>query len=291
MNDSTLPKLNLALGGGGARGLAHIGVLKVLENAGLPIGFLAGTSMGGLVGALFAAGWTAQQLEAEALAMSSFRRLVKLVDLAPARRGLLEGQGVREQLNEMLGEDLTFDQLQKKLALIAVDLYTAQEVILRQGSVVEAVLATTAVPGLLPPVYSGNCQLVDGGILNNVPADVARADGNGPVIAVDVSPTFPLQPLGSTDNTDKLWPAIFPQFAQDFYTAELIMVSALTSARLLQTPPDLLIKPPIPPNISIFWGLTRAPEAIAAGEQAALEALPAIETLLNSYAEPNPLAY
>jgi NTE family protein len=288
MDNGSLPKLNLALGGGGARGLAHIGVLKVLEKAGLPIGFLAGTSMGGLIGALYAAGWTAQQLEAEALALSSFRNLVKLVDLAPARRGLLEGQRVREQLNEMLGENLTFDQLPKKLALIAVDLCTAQEVILRQGPVVEAVLATTAVPGLLPPVYSGDCHLVDGGILNNVPADVARANGNSPVIAIDVSPTFPLRPPGSSDNTDKLWPAIFPQFAQDFYTAELIMVSALTSARLEQTPPDLLIKPPIPPSISIFWGLTLAPEAIAAGEQAAIEALPAIETLLKRYAKPDP---
>jgi NTE family protein len=286
MKDDSLPKLNLALGGGGARGLAHIGVLKVLEKAGLPIGFLAGTSMGGLVGALFAAGWSAEQLEAEALALSSFRRLVKLVDLAPARRGLLEGQRVREHLNEMLGEDLTFEQLPKKLALIAVDLCTAQEVILRQGSVVESVLATTAVPGLLPPVYSGNCQLVDGGILNNVPADVARAEGEGPVVAVDVSPTFPLQPPGSNDNGDKLWPAIFPQFAQDFYTAELIMVSALTRTRLQRTPPDLLIKPPIPPSISIFWGLTRAPEAIAAGEQAAIEALPNIEKLLDRFPEP-----
>jgi NTE family protein len=283
MRHSSLPKLNLALGGGGARGLAHIGVLKVLEKAGLPIGFLAGTSMGGLVGALFAAGWSAEQLEAEALALSSFRRLVKLVDLAPSRRGLLEGQRVREQLNEMLGEDLTFDQLPKKLALIAVDLCTAQEVILRQGSVVESVLATTAVPGLLPPVYSGNCQLVDGGILNNVPADVARANGKGPVVAVDVSPTFPLQPPGSSDNAEKLWPAIFPQFAQDFYTAELIMVSALTRARLQGAPPDLLIKPPIPSSISIFWGLTRAPEAIAAGEQATIQALPSIEKLLDRF--------
>ena len=287
MLDGAQPQLNLALGGGGARGLAHIGVLKVLENAGLPIGFLAGTSMGGLVGALYAAGWSAEQLEDEALAMTSFRRLVKLVDLVPARRGLLEGQRVREQLNEMLGEDLTFDQLQKSLALIAVDLCTAQEIVLRQGSVVEAVLATTAVPGLLPPVYSDGSQLVDGGILNNVPADVARAGGNGPVVAVDVNPSFPLHFPDSADNTGKIWPAIFPQFAQDFYTAELIMVGALTHARLQQARPDLLLKPPIPPGISIFWGLTRASEAIAAGEQAALQALPTIEKLLDGYAKPN----
>jgi NTE family protein len=285
MNKRAQPQLSLALGGGGARGLAHIGVLKVLDRVGFPITFLAGTSMGGVVAALYAAGWTAEQLEAEALSMTSFRRLVKLVDLAPARRGLLEGQRVREQLNEMLGEDLRFDQLQKPLALVAVDLCTAQEVVLRQGGVVEAVLATMAVPGLLPPVVIKGCQLVDGGILNNLPIDVARAGGNGPVIAVDVSPAFPLQSPNSGQDENKLWPPIFPHFAQNIYTAELIMVSALTRARLQHAPPDLLLQPPIPPGISIFWGLTRAPEAISAGEQAALQALPTIEKLLDRFGE------
>lgn len=288
MNDHTQPKLSLALGGGGARGLAHIGFLKVLEKAGLPVGYLAGASMGGLIGALYAAGWTAEQIEAEALALSSLRSLIKLVDLAPARRGLLEGQGVRELLDEMLGIDLAFDQLQIPLGLVAVDLCTAQEVVLRQGSVVEAVLATTAVPGLLPPVILSGCQLVDGGILNNLPTDLARANGGGPVIAVDVNPQFPLLSPDSAKDEDQLWPAIFPQFAQDFYTAELIMINALTRARLEQAPPDLRVQPPVPPGISIFWGLTRAPEAIAAGEAAAEQALPTIRGLLDRFPESNP---
>jgi len=283
MNDLTQPKLNLALGGGGARGLAHIGVLKVLEKEGFPIGYLTGTSMGGLIGALYAAGWTAEQLEAEAIKMTSLRRLVKLLDPTPVRRGLLEGHRVRDQLKEWLGGDLTFDQLKISVGLIAVDLYTAQEVVLQQGSVVEAVLATIAVPGLFPPVHMGSYQLVDGGILNNLPVDEARAIGSGPIIAVDVSPSFPLQSLGRADDEGKLWPAIFPHFAQDFYTAELIMINALTSARLEQAPPDLLLQPAIPPNISIFWGITQAPKAIAAGEKAALKALPKIEKLLNRF--------
>jgi NTE family protein len=285
MNHNDQPQLGLVLGGGGARGLAHIGVLKVLEKAGFPIGFLAGTSMGGMIAALYAAGWSAERLESEARSMADFRKLFKLVDLAPARRGLLEGQRVRDQLTGMFGEDLTFDQLQKSLALIAVDLCTAREVILRQGSVVEAVLATTAVPGLLPPVILGGCQLVDGGILNNLPTDVARLGGNFPVIAVDVSPSFPIQSSSGMDDGDKLWPAIFPHFAQDFYIAELIMVNALTSSRLKQAPPDLLLQPLIPAGISIFWGLTRAPEAIAAGEQVTLQNLSRIEKLLGNFRE------
>lgn len=279
------PRLNLVLGGGGARGLAHIGVLKALERAGLPVGHLAGTSMGGLVGALYAAGWNAEQIEAEALSMSNFRSLVKLVDLAPARRGLLEGQRVRDYLSEMLGENLLFNQLRLPLAVVAVDLCTAQEVVLDQGLVVDAVLATTAVPGLLPPVTRDGCQLVDGGILNNLPTNVARAHGQAPLLAIDVSPSFPLHPASHPADEDRLWPAIFPQFAQDFYIAELIMVNALTQARLEQSPPDLLLKPPIPPAISIFWGLTRAAEAIAAGEEAATQAIPDLQRILENYAE------
>ena len=285
MAEPGYPRLNLVLGGGGARGLAHIGVLKVLERAGFALGSLSGTSMGGLVGALYAAGWSAEQIEAEALSMSSFRSLIKLVDLAPARRGLLEGQGVREYLSEMLGEDLHFDQLKIPLSVVAVDLCTAREVVLDQGQVVDAVLATTAVPGLLPPVNRDGCQLVDGGILNNLPTNVARAFGHGPVIAIDVSPGFPLQPASSPSDEDRLWPAIFPQFAQDFYTAELIMINALTHARLEQSPPDLLLKPAIPSAISIFWGLTRAAEAIAAGEEAAKGAIADLQTIMKKYAE------
>jgi NTE family protein len=283
MNNPNGPKLSLVLGGGGARGLAHIGVLQVLEKAGLSPTFLTGTSMGGLVGALYAAGWTAEQLKAEAIKMTSLRSLVRLVDLAPARRGLLEGQRIRDQLGKWLGEDLTFDQLKISLALIAVDLYTSQVVVLRQGSVVQSVLATMAVPGLFAPVPMNKCQLVDGGILNNLPVDVAQASGDGPVIAVDVSPSFPLHSPDRVDDEDNLWPAVFPHFAQDFYTAELIMVNALTSARLEQAPPDFLLQPPIPPSISIFWGFTQAQEAIAAGEKAAWQALPAIEKLMDKF--------
>jgi NTE family protein len=273
-------RLGLALGGGGVRGLAHIGVIKVLESAGIAVASLAGSSMGGLIGALFAAGWTGEELEQEVLSRTKFRQMVKLVDLSPSRRGFLVGQRVREQLDELIGNKLSFAQLRIPLALTAVDLCTGKEVTLRTGSVLEAVLATTAVPGLMPPVVMNGCQLIDGGVLNNVPTDVAKADGADVIAAVDVNPPFPSDPSQSLEENEKTWPAIFPQFAQDFYTAELIMVNALTRLRIAQCPPDLLIQPPIPDGISIFWGFTRAREAIAAGEESARQALPALEKLL-----------
>jgi NTE family protein len=281
MNKKTAQRrLGLALGGGGVRGLAHIGVIKVLESAGIAVASLAGSSMGGLIGALFAAGWTGEELEQEVLSRTKFRQMVKLVDLSPSRRGFLVGQRVREQLDELIGNKLSFAQLRIPLALTAVDLCTGKEVTLRTGSVLEAVLATTAVPGLMPPVVMNGCQLIDGGVLNNVPTDVAKADGADVIAAVDVNPPFPSDPSQSLEENEKTWPAIFPQFAQDFYTAELIMVNALTRLRIAQCPPDLLIQPPIPDGISIFWGFTRAREAIAAGEESARQALPALEKLL-----------
>jgi NTE family protein len=277
---TTQRRLGLALGGGGARGLAHIGVIKVFESAGIPVAYLAGSSMGGLIGALYAAGWSGEELEQEVLSRTRFRQMVKLVDLGPSRRGFLVGQRVREQLGDLIGNELSFAQLRIPLALTAVDLCTGKELTLCTGSVLEAVLATTAVPGLMPPVVMNGCQLIDGGVLNNVPTDVARAGGADVIAAVDVNPPFPSNPLQSPEENEKTWPAIFPQFAQDFYTAELIMVNALTRMRIAQSPPDLLIQPPIPDGISIFWGFTRAREAIAAGEASARQALPAIEKLI-----------
>jgi len=109
-------KVGLALSGGGARGLAHIGVLKILEQEGIPIDYLAGTSMGGVIAAGYAAGLGIDLMEQEALRMASLRRLLPLTDLSPLRRGLFEGQKVREYLTRHLG-DRTFDELRVPLDL------------------------------------------------------------------------------------------------------------------------------------------------------------------------------
>jgi len=179
-------KVGLALSGGGARGLAHIGVLKVLEQEGVPIDYLAGASMGGLIAAGYAAGLIPDFLEQEALRMGNIRRLLALADRSLPRRGLFEGQKVRQYLAGHLG-DRTFDDLRLPLALVAVDLNGGREVILRDGPVVDAVRATISLPGVFTPVERDGQLLVDGGLLNNLPADVVRQMGADVVIAVDVS--------------------------------------------------------------------------------------------------------
>jgi len=246
-----------------------------MEREGIPVSFLAGSSMGGLIAALYAAGWSGEQLEEEVLRMSRIHQLFKLVDVSRSRRGLLEGNRVRGYLRELLEKDLTFDDLRIPLALTAVDLRTGCEVILREGSLYDAILATIAVPGLFSPVRKDNFLLVDGGVLNNVPADVVRLMGADVVVAVDVSPTFPMEIADESGmkGEDDI-PSLFPGFAIGFYVAELIMVSALTQVRLREMQPDILLRPSIPSNISIFWGLTHAAEAIVAGEESVLLALP-----------------
>jgi NTE family protein len=276
------PKIGIVLGGGGARGLAHIGVLKVLTRHGIPIDYLSGCSIGGFIAAAFAVGLTTLELDAEAVRMTRIRHLMRLVDLSGPRRGLIEGNRVRAYLCDLLGKDTCIEDLSIPLALPAVDLRTGQLIVLQEGSLVDAVHATIAVPGLFTPVSLGRYQLVDGGLLNNVPVDLARKMGADITIAVDVGPDSIQTAAEKSELDENAWPAWLPPFARDFYQAELIMVSALTEIRMREAQPEILIRPCLPAGISIFWGFTRAGEAIEAGEQAALQILPGLEERLKS---------
>ena len=122
------PEAGLALSGGGARGLAHIGVLKVLEHEGIPVDFLAGTSMGGIIAAAYAAGLSIEYTEKEALRMGRLPNLITLMDRSLPRLGLFEGQKVQEYLAGHLG-DITFDELKIPLALVALDVGMGEEVV------------------------------------------------------------------------------------------------------------------------------------------------------------------
>jgi len=269
------PKIGLALSGGGARGLAHIGVLKVIEREGLPIHALTGSSMGGGIAAAYAAGWSAEALEQEALKMTRLRELAKLVDLRPPRRGILAGNNVRTFLAHFVPPEITFKDLRYPLGLKAVDLLSGSEVDLLEGRVLDAVMATSAFPGVFPPVETGPWRLVDGGVLNNLPYDLAEALGAERILGVNVSPRP--EDAGEPGHPESI--ARLPGLAQDAYRVIIIMTRALTQARLRESPPDLLLTPQIPGDVGIFTGFPRAREIIAAGEreaQARLETLRAL---------------
>lgn len=266
------PQLGLALGGGGARGLAHIGVLKVLEKAQIPISYLAGTSMGGLIAAGYAAGLSAAQLEKEALRMTQFGELIQLLDLSLAEDGLLDGDSVQGYLQELLGEQLTFSDLRIPLALSAVDLNRGEAIALQEGSVVQAVRATISLPGVFAPAEIGERRLVDGGVLDNVPADLVRQLGADVVVAVNVS-------LDVRD--DAIWEQVaLPPPLRTLWRADAITIAALTKVRLEQAGPQVVLRPQVPSEVTTLSGFKHAGATIAAGEAATEQALPQIRALL-----------
>ena len=162
--------------------MAHIGVLAELERAGFRIGALAGTSIGGVIAAFYAAGRSPAEIAAwaeEAWGGGLFR-------LHPSSGGLLGIDRIRDLLQNSL-EDRTFDNLRCPLALTAVDLEAGCEIVLTQGRLVDAVLATIALPGIFPPRVRGDTRLVDGGVIDPVPVRPVRSLHRGPVVAVVLS--------------------------------------------------------------------------------------------------------
>lgn len=175
-------KVGIALGGGFARGIAHIGVLEALAAHHVPVDLVAGTSAGSLVGAMYCAGLDPDPL-AHVCEQLNWRALVRL---QLRRDGLLDSEGLERFLLGTIG-DLTFDEMRIPFAATATDLMTGQPVIFESGRVAPAVRASCAFPGIFRPLRIGAHTLVDGGLTHPVPAEVARQMGADLVIAVNLS--------------------------------------------------------------------------------------------------------
>jgi NTE family protein len=193
-------KIGLALGGGGVRGLAHIPVLETLDDLGIKPGIIAGTSMGAIIGALYASGMSGKEIRERISRIliskddtwrdivakkSDLLKLVKAFSAEMPRGGFINTQGFFEYLfNEI--KKRTFEELEIPLLVIAADYWTAEEVVFEKGDLLPALQASMAVPGVFAPVSIANKVLVDGGVVNLVPYDrlLERADFT---IAVDVS--------------------------------------------------------------------------------------------------------
>jgi NTE family protein len=173
--------ITLALGGGGARGYAHLGVIKYLESKGFRIRAIAGTSAGGIVAATYAAGYSADELEKKFIDLDQSKLFARSANEGPALLGL---SGAEKFFQELLGKR-TFADLKIPCAVVAVDLKAGIEIVIDKGLVVDGVMATIAVPGVFPPKAYGESLLVDGAVLNPVPVSVAKSLYPGlPVIAV-----------------------------------------------------------------------------------------------------------
>jgi NTE family protein len=217
------PKIGLALGGGGAKGAAEVGVLKVLEEAGIHVDYIAGTSIGSIVGGLYASGYSAKELKTmfqtqEWISLLTDRKSsltnepyktvdgvtyvfgFPVYDRNQGGFGMMRGEKIEQVLDSMVSVRgcTTFDKLRIPLRCVTADIRTAKEVVISDGRLCKAMRASMSIPGIYKPVERGNYMLVDGGMLNNLPVDVCRAMGADIVIAVDLQQSEQL-PRKKTD--------------------------------------------------------------------------------------------
>ncbi len=271
-------RLGIALSGGGARGFAHIRVLRVLTEAGWRPEIVTGTSAGGIVGGLFAAGLSPQEIEtlARRIGWRMFMRL------DPDGNALVGTERWARFLRDAVG-DVRIEELPIRFVAVAVDLDTGEEVWIDRGPLVEAMLATSAFPGVFPPVRWEGRRLVDGGVLNPLPVDAARALGATFVIGVDLSWMEPGQshrqlPAGLPGPLLIRWltrRTRWSRMLEVMFGSVGIMARWITEARLAQAPPDWMIRVPTG-DIPVF-ALDLAPEILERGERAARAALAGLE--------------
>jgi NTE family protein len=176
------PKIAFALGGGAARGFAHIGVIKALEAQGIVPDIIVGTSAGSVVGALYAAGKNGFELQKLALQMEEGQ----LNDWSLPDRGILKGEALQTFVNQAVG-NRPLEKLGKTFAVVATDLKSGEAIVFRTGDTGMAVRASSSVPGIFQPVSINGREYVDGGLVSPVPVRIARALGADFVIAVDIS--------------------------------------------------------------------------------------------------------
>ncbi len=250
-------KIGLALGSGGLRGIAHIGVLSVLEKEGVPIDMVAGCSIGSLIGALYCNGLLADDIYKLALAMGRKHWL----DMTVPKMGLFAGERI-VQILRILTQRKNFEELEIPLAVVATDLRLGKEVVFRTGAVAEAVRGSVSVPGIFVPYEYQGMLLVDGAVLNPTPINVARGMGAGIIIAVDLAHG------GVADSVNNIFDVIV--YSIDLMEQELF--------RCKQPKCDVMIRPDVAHISPTSFSSMEA--AFQAGVQATEEAMPLIRRYL-----------
>jgi NTE family protein len=240
------PKIAVVLGGGGSRGLAHIGVLKVLEEEGIPIDYLVGTSMGGIIGSLYASGIRPDMLAERMREMQGTNLFSMKLFSARARQ-----QSIHDQLAPVL-KDKTFADLQIPLTLMAVDMAHGTEVAIREGELMPALLATSAVPAVFPPVKHLGRMLADGGVIDSLATHAAYEMGAERVIAVDVYPRLDhdvpwVEPLSAIMGfrLPTLIKGNVPSMSAAMWRSVRVMAWHLHASRLEDYPAHILLRPEV----------------------------------------------
>ena len=249
------PRLGLALGGGAARGFAHIGVIQVLEENGIQADLVVGTSAGSLVAALYASGRTGLDMGTLAQTMDEGA----ITDWAFPSRGLIRGEALARYVREQTG-GVNIEQMKMPLGIVATDLDSGAGVLFRRGDTGVAVRASSAVPAVFQPVKIGTREYVDGGLVSPVPVRYARQMGADLVLAVDISNP----PEGAV--TSDLMKMLLQTFA--------IMSRSINQFELREA--DVVLRPALAGVSSADFTARR--RAIIAGREAALKALPELRS-------------
>jgi len=256
-------KVGLALGSGGLFGLSHIGVLKVLEENNIPIDYIAGSSMGAIIGAMYALNPDVKNLEKTAVSLTK-KDLIKLLDLNIPKVSLIKGNKIRKFLEELIG-DKFFSDTKIPLKIIATDLESGEEIIISKGKLVDAIMASISIPGIFPPIRSQKGLLVDGGLINPTPTNVVKEIGSDVVIAVDLTMRSKIK----LEN---------PNIFQILMRSYEILRTQSTKSNIDKNDENLLI---IKPDITKLrkFKFHEIQKFIDEGERVAREALPKIEKL------------
>jgi NTE family protein len=310
--EMTRPTIGLALGGGAARGFAHIGVMRALEAHGIVPDVIVGTSIGSVVGGCYA-GHQLDTFEAWARGLKA-RSILSYLDLSLSGSGLINGNHLSEKLNEALGQG-RIEDMPIRFAAIATEFNTGHEIWLTRGRITDAMRASYALPGIFPPVRIGGRWLVDGALVNPVPVSAARALGARLVIAVNLNADLfgrgtIIADHGSNEEDDSAAAAEMAKASglrsmfngersmrRKFFGSQgrpgipTVMVEAfnvmqdrITRSRLAGDPPDVLISPRLG---KIGWfDFHRGKDAIALGTEAAEKEIESITAAIEGLSQP-----
>ncbi len=266
-NEKPRKKVGLALGGGGAKGLAHIGVIQVLEKAEIPIDFIAGTSMGAIVGGWYALTGNIHFLKKLAEWFRNHGFFSNEV-LKRTKKQIVPQNSVVEELLQIGFRDKTFNDCKIPFAAVATKVANGDEVVLKEGLLRQAIEASIALPVIFQPVKKDGELLMDGGFCNPVPADVVKQMGADIVIAVDVSSRWITLPTDDAENLRKI---------KDLYSLVPKLFSAVEyqiAKHVLAENADIVLKPPV-----LIYSWADFDEALALIESGRLEAENNLKTI------------